>query len=372
MHRPFLILTFLAVTFSLHQLPAQDRAFLGIKSNHVSKKKANALSFENPYGNYITRVAQNSAAAEMGLQPFDYVYEVAGQPLSDERDLHDALSEFQPGQQIAVGFIRSGQVQKAIGTLTDHDAINYEHRPDEEDPFLGVEYRYQKNKPILAGTPVRVVPCSTAEALGMQTNDIITRIDDQMIWDWHDVAAAIDNREVGDPIEVEYYRDGNYITDELPIKSLKESHEDPCDLEEEEPVAAVETPNEAVAQVQIDMEEVPKEDAEAMKREKGIDMPLVNDLRIEQLKLFPNPSNGIFNIQFDLPEQGRTSIRVFNSVGRLIYDYEVGRLPGAFQDRIDLTNRFKGIYFLEIRQGTLHYPKNYHPISIDSSCMATW
>ncbi|MEO1711859.1 MAG: PDZ domain-containing protein [Bacteroidota bacterium] len=345
---------------------AQD-PFLGVRFNGVSNEKAEKLGFENTEGVYLTSIYKNSAAEKMGLKPFDYIYAVNGKELTEDWDFHDAIDATQPGQETTITYNRQGQTiegRVAMGTREDTERV---HRSSENDPFLGVVQSFHYTPTSSNdGVIVTIVECSTAEEMGLQDGDQIMKVDNIPTYDWHDLGAAIDNREVGDDIEVQFIRESATFTATLPIKSYQETKTGPCadgeeemeeeDVEEEpteEPIALAAQPaEEDPMEVDMSMEDVTEEEAREMKEKKGIDMPIVNDLQIERLNIFPNPSMGIFNLQFELPESGQTSVRLFSAQGRLIYDYQLGEFSGPFQDRIDLTNDFKGIYFLEIRQNT--------------------
>ena len=335
---------------------AQESSFLGISSNTVSRSKAAALGFENTYGRYVVYTVKQTAAERMGLRPFDYLVGMNGQPFSAEYNLHDALGATTPGESVQVDFVRAGRLQSAQAVLGTRSQADRSHRPDQEDPFLGVAPDHNTAQNEIPGVPVRIVDCSTAEAMGMQDGDVIQQIDDFKMIDWHDIGAAVNFRAVGDPIRVVFVREGRTYEESLPIKSEYETENADCNSAPQ-PAVAAETPvqTEKVQSevVEIEMEDVTSEEAEAMKRSKGIDMPVVNNLEIERLKIFPNPSSGIFNLQFELPNLGNTSIRLFNSSGRLIYQSDLGPFSGDFSDRIDLTNNFAGTYFLEIRQDAL-------------------
>lgn len=348
-------------------LSAQE-AFLGIRYNEVSPSKAKKLGFENTHGVYLTSVYTNSTAAAMGLQPFDYIDQINGKALSNNYDLHDAFSSITPGSPVRVGFLRAGQRQEVtrnVGTKAGTERI---HRRPEDDPFLGIaESHSGPGNQSSEGVPVNIVDCSTAAEMGLQNGDVVTKIDAFPTLDWHDLTAAINNRAVGEDIEVTFQRANTLYTASLPIKSYQATKQEPCNSAEEtgntppnplleeipvpegniEPVPTTQSTDE----IDMWMEDVSEEEALEMKEQKGIDMPIVNDLQIARLNVFPNPSTGIFNLQFELPEQGLTNIRLFNAQGRLIYQYDLGQFSGPFQDQINLSNNFKGTYFLEIRQG---------------------
>jgi hypothetical protein len=63
-------------------------------------------------------------------------------------------------------------------------------------------------------------------------------------------------------------------------------------------------------------------------------------LNNKTLKIYPNPSNGIF--RFDLPENSDFEVAVFNSFGQKINTQSV-------TNQIDLQNQSNGIYYFEIK-----------------------
>ena len=352
---------------SIVNVSIAQEPFLGVRFNGMSNEKAETLGFKNTEGVYLTSIYKNSAAEKMGLKPFDYIYAVNGKELTEDWDFHDAIDATQPGQETTIVYDRQGQTIEGRVAMGTREGTERVHRSSENDPFLGVAQSFHYTSTSRnEGVIVTIVECSTAEEMGMQDGDQILKVDNILAYDWHDLSAAIDNREVGDDIEVQFIRESATYTATLPIKSYEETKTGPCaerdeereeeEMEEEpmeEPIALAAQPTEEEpVEVDMSMEDVTEEEAREMKEKKGIDMPIVNDLQIERLNIFPNPSMGIFNLQFDLPESGQTSVRLFSAQGRLIYDYQLGEFSGPFQDRIDLTNDFKGIYFLEIRQNT--------------------
>ncbi|MBX2871969.1 MAG: PDZ domain-containing protein [Saprospiraceae bacterium] len=319
-------------------LMSQQGAFLGVHSNHVSKKKAKVLGFENRYGNYITNVIPKTSADKAGLKPFDYITGFNDVPFTKDDNMTDRLHELNPKEKIQINFTRNGKARSrkvAIGARGDGERRK---RTRAEDPFLGVSALHEKLPKGVNGVPVGVIECTTASAMGLMSSDVITAIDKIPMYDWHDLGAAIDNREVGDKIEVEYYRNGKLEKLKRPILSLAASKK--CEEEQEE-----------VEDMDVDMENVTQTEADGMKEEKGIEMPLVNNLEIERLNVFPNPTNGLFELRFNLPAEGNTSIRIFNAGGAEIYRTELGRFTGDFRDRIDIGSQMKGSYFIMIQQG---------------------
>lgn len=340
---------------------AQERAYLGVKSLHMSNKKAKALGFENKDGYYIARVMPNTPAETAGLQSFDYLYAVNGKAFTGDNDFHEAMDDLQAGETATFSLVRNGEKLEKTITLANRTHQNFPSRSSEEDPFLGVEANHGEKPKNMDGILVDVIDCSTAKDIGLKDDDLIVAVDDIKMMDWNDLHYAIDNRAVGDPINVTYYRDGQLVKVSQPIKSLAATRacEEKMREEASTPTLAVQeiAPLPTTAEVTIAMENVTEAEAEVMKEEKGIDMPIVNNLSIEALQLYPNPTSGIFELRFDLPQAGITTVRLFDSNAQLVYNRQLGQFTGNFQEQLDISNRARGIYFLEIRQNDLSISK---------------
>ena len=68
----------------------------------------------------------------------------------------------------------------------------------------------------------------------------------------------------------------------------------------------------------------------------------VNDFNSLKFNVYPNPTNGIINIDFSKSSEER-SVKVFNLLGTKVGDYKIKQ-----NDRLDLSHLTKGIYFLQV------------------------
>ena len=77
---------------------------------------------------------------------------------------------------------------------------------------------------------------------------------------------------------------------------------------------------------------------------------------INNLDVYPNPTDDIFNVSFVSEEIQTLSIRVLNIVGEVIYEESLDRFVGEYTKQISLGDYSKGIYFLEINDtnGTIN------------------
>ena len=72
-------------------------------------------------------------------------------------------------------------------------------------------------------------------------------------------------------------------------------------------------------------------------------------LKKENILLFPNPNNGQFHIEITGLTQDSYSLRIINSIGAKVYDYNIyNNGQNDFNSDINLTNLSKGIYFLRL------------------------
>ena len=69
---------------------------------------------------------------------------------------------------------------------------------------------------------------------------------------------------------------------------------------------------------------------------------------INNLDVYPNPTDDIFNISFVSEEIQTLSIRVINIIGEVVYAESLEHFVGEYTKKISIGDNSKGIYFLEI------------------------
>ena len=74
------------------------------------------------------------------------------------------------------------------------------------------------------------------------------------------------------------------------------------------------------------------------------------------LDIYPNPTDNIFNVSFVSEEIQSLSVRVLNVVGEVFYEETLDRFIGEYTKQISLGDYSKGIYLLEVRdnKGTIN------------------
>ena len=69
---------------------------------------------------------------------------------------------------------------------------------------------------------------------------------------------------------------------------------------------------------------------------------------IENLNIYPNPSRDIFNVSFTTEEKQNLKVRLVNVIGEQLVSEDLQQFIGTYTKQLDLTNKAKGVYFLEI------------------------
>ena len=78
----------------------------------------------------------------------------------------------------------------------------------------------------------------------------------------------------------------------------------------------------------------------------------LNEVLIDGLLIYPNPSKEIFNIQFNSLINQDISLSIYNIIGEEVMKEKLIEFKGDYIKKIDLNKYKKGIYFLEIETDT--------------------
>jgi S1-C subfamily serine protease len=349
-----------------------SKAFLGVYLEKVSAQKAKLLGFDNPYGSYVKGVIPNTAAYKAGVQPFDYIYGFDTYRVGEDQSFSAILSKYEPGDEGTLHIFRKGDrktLKITLGTRMDAEPKKVSKC---EEPFFGVRNDYG-SKSDAFGVKISPVENSTAEAIGLKSGDIIHTINGYRIVDWTDVSIAIDNAQPGKTISVEYERGGKKGKASGKLKTLgetKECEENDWDIEDDfnfdmnfdfdDNTIVNRSPRERdrsregrrdISNMSVNVQKLNQDEAKNLGNDIGMNLTSGQNLNINSLRIAPNPNEGLFKMDFELPESGETSVKIFNNSARMIYEYDLGNYTGTFQDQVDISQNGKGIYLLEVKQG---------------------
>jgi hypothetical protein len=76
-----------------------------------------------------------------------------------------------------------------------------------------------------------------------------------------------------------------------------------------------------------------------------------NKVEMDNMKLYPNPNDGKFNLNFNLKNKGDAEVTVYDLQGKQVYNEKLPNFTGEYNKPIDISSNAKGIYFVKIQQG---------------------
>jgi hypothetical protein len=72
------------------------------------------------------------------------------------------------------------------------------------------------------------------------------------------------------------------------------------------------------------------------------------DESVENLLIYPNPSNGTFNLEMTINAPDKYKVEIVDLLGRILYSANITDFMGAYKTTVDLKDQPKGIYFISI------------------------
>ena len=173
----------------------------------------------------VVAVEEGSPAEAAGVQTGDVIVALNGDELTTESGLADRLAESQPGDAVSLDVERDGETLTLEATLAEHPeqkgvgylgvsiasgptVFSYSGRAGEAMPDWMPEITEMGQ----AGAVVLEVQAdSPAEAAGLQADDLIVAVDDELLDEMGDLAGRIAEYVPGDRITLSLERDGEVM-----------------------------------------------------------------------------------------------------------------------------------------------------------------
>lgn len=95
------------------------RGRLGVQLQELTPEIAPFFGAPSDKGVLVWKVMEDSPAAAAGIKAGDVIVEIEGKKVADTEDLHEALSDSDSGDKVAVTLLRRGQSQSLTATLDD-------------------------------------------------------------------------------------------------------------------------------------------------------------------------------------------------------------------------------------------------------------
>ncbi|WP_369048477.1 reprolysin-like metallopeptidase [Tenacibaculum sp. UWU-22] len=77
----------------------------------------------------------------------------------------------------------------------------------------------------------------------------------------------------------------------------------------------------------------------------------VENFNFNSFNLYPNPSNGTFNLTFEVVNTDKVSILLFDLMGRLVEEKQYLDTSSVFSEKLNYSKIASGLYFLKIKNG---------------------
>ena len=362
-------------------------AYLGVGTRTIDADLAKEMKLPMKSGVLVNEVAEGSAAEKAGLVEGDVITELNGNAVKSSNEIIELIRAQQPGDKVKLTWYRDGKKQIATVELGERKMQSYsyafgrEHGSDGEwneapRAFLGVTPGEGE------GAVVGSVEAGTAAAkMGLKQGDRITRINDETIDNFEGLSSAVKSRQPGDAVSITLQRAGEelQLSGTLGERRSERSYSYKYDSDEGDGPRSFEFHGMAPEdrdRLRSEMDQLRKEMNE-LRRERGSDrrvetritieaMPLnaeeiallkskgVNNLdallKLGDMRVYPNPSNGFFRLQFDVPESGDLFVNVHDGTGTKVYEERITGFKGRYERTLDLTDKATGNYFLVIEQ----------------------
>ena len=351
-------------------------------------------------GARITKVVEGSPAEKAGLKSDDIVTELNGNAITSADELTERIGELSPDETVEVTYFRNGKKGTVNATLGERPMTwarrwNYAVPQEELDwdmyygdappapgptAFLGIVGggMAEDTEGIRIG---EVVPGSAAESMGIQENDIIQRFNDEEVEDFSELAERIQALAPGASVTVDILREGSpmrlsgtlgekqdrtiqrfhieredgegngqFFFHGIPERERDELRREMDELRWEMDRLRNELNGEVTSEMRVVIGSytLSPEETELLKKS-GVS-GLENELKVTDLQLFPNPSNGFFRIQYDVPDRGDLVVDVHNASGERVYHETITGFKGRYERTLDLSDTANGTYFLVITQ----------------------
>ena len=289
-------------------------------------------------GIMIKSIVEGGAAEKAGIQKGDIILAINGKKTNSYDALTSAMREHSIDEVVKVDYQRGTEYFQSEVTLKGHIKTErkrvrryaYNHSTpsrrgylnDPCKPFIGVSLTNRGEN----GVPVRkVIEDTPASEVALQKGDLIISIDGTPVKTQSEIVRLRDLHKAGDYFTIGYLRDGQEFEVEARFRA--------CDSEE----------------IVIEEEEEP------INLNPSIEKPIItNDLKLESISAFPNPTSGRVTLQFK-GEAVPTTVRLTDGLGRILMTEKLNDFSGEYNDRINLSNYPSGIYNITIIQNSKSY-----------------
>lgn len=222
------------------------RPFLGIMYTMNSPEVAKVFNLSVDYGAIVQEGdnIKDSPAQKSGIIPGDIIIAMNGKRIDKNNDLKDSIGSFKAGENVEVTILRGKEELKKTVTLgkreDDSTDIKQAEKSSDESAsvYIGIHTKEitedvartfglsTKNGLLIYNdftnnTP-GVAKDSPADKAGLQSGDVLTKVDDAPIKTNDDMAGLLKKKKAGDKVSCIIIRQGKELTIEVTLEERKE------------------------------------------------------------------------------------------------------------------------------------------------------
>jgi hypothetical protein len=270
-------------------------------------------------GAKVSMVVKGGTAEKMGLQAGDVIQSFDGKKVSDYESLKTLVQESSSGEKVALTYMRDGKTQKSKAELGQQESAHHL-----VSPFSG--------------------QCGEMKLDSELFGEDMERMIEEMMNQLNDNRGLEELKNSGGLFEM---KDGEL--EEMMKEMEKQFEQMGIDIDTD---GGPQSSRVIIFITDIDSEELDKANAQAEPK-----ISAANDLQLDDLRFYPNPSDGRFDLQFSSKETGDLSVVVYDSSGNKVYFEMLGDFSGQYQNEIDISNKASGNYFMQVIQNGKTYSK---------------
>lgn len=309
-------------------------------------------------GIVITGLNDGFGAKIAGLQEGDIIKTIDNKTVNSVDEVIDYINTLEPGDLVTVEYNRDGATETAKVELMESKSV----RPRS---FFKDEFHKKTAKPVMGvmikddGDKVKINGISDgfgAELAGLKEGDVIISVDNELISSAQELTDYINTLKVGDIIDVEYEREGKTETVEVQLMQRERKGDYPkyynwIEKFNGEDIIGDKSFFDKDTRVMVMITDLNKEEEAEFNKVNPNNKLKTTDLELESFEFFPNPSEGIFNLGFEVDKRADIEVNIYSLSGKVVYNKTFENFKGDFDEAIDLQNNESGSYILEIIQG---------------------
>lgn len=347
-------------------------------------------------GLLVGNVVEGSSAQEMGLEEDDIIESFNGQEITTWESLVDQIEGTTPGDEVVMEINRGGQsmtLEGAIGSREVTSGSSFKifhdlHGMDEEgNVFYNYDFEIDKEQLEEGMNQLRLEleQLENLEELeGLQELQMLERLEsledlehmferniEVITEEGEDGEVTViisdgDNAEEREvtvtPMENGQMQviilDDNGNEEEVIViapnameDGEREIHVDRIIMEERNRAREGMVTEEVL--ITIDIEAISDEEAATINENADIQLRTSNDLSMESISFFPNPTQGQLNLNFEVTPiaDARLDIILYDQIGNIVYRESQTGFDGRYNGGIDISGEADGAYYLQILYG---------------------